>query len=281
MSQATADATPTPRPEPGNRDPLPADEALRDELTKWRERVPKLAQALRLRGEEIQALRIELERLRAGQPDQQSLQQALAERDAAWQRNAELLESTELAGRQIAALTDDLAALRAEVPQGQHEADRESQAAERVQVLEARVCHLEAQLQERSRLVVALEGDQREQADRYQRLQNERDELAETLRRTDRNLRENTEHVTQLDDKLERQKELLAELECELAEAHQSTPSRPDEHSETGALRGQLLRLEALLRERATALEHTQLQNVRLLSRLRELESDLAAHREA
>lgn len=41
-----------------------ADEALREELAKWRERVPKLAAALRQRAEEAEALKQELERLR-------------------------------------------------------------------------------------------------------------------------------------------------------------------------------------------------------------------------
>lgn len=49
----------------------PADEALREELAKWRERVPKLAAALRQRAEEAEALKQELERLRrsAGRTD--------------------------------------------------------------------------------------------------------------------------------------------------------------------------------------------------------------------
>lgn len=40
------------------------DEVLRDELAKWRERVPKLAAALRQRAEEAESLRRELEQLR-------------------------------------------------------------------------------------------------------------------------------------------------------------------------------------------------------------------------
>lgn len=46
--------------------PPVANEALQEELAKWRERVPKLASALRQRAEEAEALRRELERLRAG-----------------------------------------------------------------------------------------------------------------------------------------------------------------------------------------------------------------------
>jgi predicted flap endonuclease-1-like 5' DNA nuclease len=84
-------------------------EALRQELAKWRERVPKLALALRQRTEELQAVR--------------------DERDRAWQRNEQLLETTELASRQLAALTSAVATLRTEVEQQQ-----------------ARVRHLEAQL---------------------------------------------------------------------------------------------------------------------------------------
>ncbi|HEX7036382.1 MAG TPA: hypothetical protein VF210_11435, partial [Pseudomonadales bacterium] len=41
-----------------------SDGALRDELAKWRERVPKLAAALRQRAEEAEALKQEVERLR-------------------------------------------------------------------------------------------------------------------------------------------------------------------------------------------------------------------------
>ncbi len=48
-----------------NRD---GEDALRDELLKWRERVPKLAAALRQRADEAQALRQELDRLRREQP---------------------------------------------------------------------------------------------------------------------------------------------------------------------------------------------------------------------
>jgi chromosome segregation ATPase len=74
---------------------LDAPEALRKELAKWRERVPKLALALRQRGEELQA--------------------ACDERDGAWQRNEQLLETAELASRQLAALTSAVATLRCEV----------------------------------------------------------------------------------------------------------------------------------------------------------------------
>lgn len=62
------DQTPPPSAAAAGADmpPPQANEALQEELAKWRERVPKLASALRQRAEEAESLRRELERLRAG-----------------------------------------------------------------------------------------------------------------------------------------------------------------------------------------------------------------------
>ena len=61
ISQAP-DAATDPMPAAGTSDPTPGDETLREELAKWRERVPKLAAALRQRTDEATALKQELER---------------------------------------------------------------------------------------------------------------------------------------------------------------------------------------------------------------------------
>jgi predicted flap endonuclease-1-like 5' DNA nuclease len=65
---AASEATPA----PAAAERAGGDEPLREELAKWRERVPKLAAALRQRTEEADALKQELERLRRAQGDGQS-----------------------------------------------------------------------------------------------------------------------------------------------------------------------------------------------------------------
>jgi len=60
---APAETESTPRTEP---EAAAGEAALREELAKWRERVPKLAMALRNRAEEAESLRQEIERLRKG-----------------------------------------------------------------------------------------------------------------------------------------------------------------------------------------------------------------------
>jgi predicted flap endonuclease-1-like 5' DNA nuclease len=65
---AASEATPA----PAGAELAGGDEALREELAKWRERVPKLAAALRQRTEEADALKQELERLRRAHGDGQS-----------------------------------------------------------------------------------------------------------------------------------------------------------------------------------------------------------------
>ncbi len=57
------------------------DQALREELGKWRERVPKLAAALRQRAEEVQRLQQELERMRGLQPASGEVPAGIGARD--------------------------------------------------------------------------------------------------------------------------------------------------------------------------------------------------------
>lgn len=66
MEQTSRAELPTPPAAEPARD---GDEVLRDELAKWRERVPKLAAALRQRAEEAESLRRELEQLRRERDD--------------------------------------------------------------------------------------------------------------------------------------------------------------------------------------------------------------------
>jgi chromosome segregation ATPase len=105
------------RDEAPRREAPRGDPELREELAKWRERVPKLAAALRQRTEELQAAHDELEQLRArpAPADDEALHRAIAERDAASQRNEHLLDTTQLAARQLAAMTTELASLRADL----------------------------------------------------------------------------------------------------------------------------------------------------------------------
>jgi predicted flap endonuclease-1-like 5' DNA nuclease len=99
-------------------------DALHRELARWRERVPKLVAALRARNDELERLRAELAGLKAAGtarggrvlsavPVTGAAASVALERDSLIVRNARLLETTELASRQMAKLADDLAEMRA------------------------------------------------------------------------------------------------------------------------------------------------------------------------
>ena len=204
---------------------------------------------------------------------QARLQQAEAARQAAQQVVGDLVGDLQVA--QAAALSGVSAAVEAEeftaVLAGWQQAesalaaaDAERAAAqEQVRALEERAAHLQAQLEERSALVVTLEQDQRQQVARLQPLQRQRDEFEEAVLRADRNGRETAEHVTQLVDKLERQQQLIVNLEQELAEAHervQVLQPRSADDGQVPELRAQVRKLEGLIRERTEALNQLQWQ---------------------
>ncbi|MFW6094187.1 MAG: hypothetical protein ACODAC_09455 [Pseudomonadota bacterium] len=170
-------------------DPAETDlDALKAELAKWRERVPKLAAALRQRATEVEGLRTEIERLR-GEEDplaavahvrarearigqlETELEEArdhhhrlAQENEELRERNDQMLETAQIAERQIASLTGFLETLRADAERHKahlHALDRElaecrteRQAAlaekeTKIGELRERIRELEAQLAER------------------------------------------------------------------------------------------------------------------------------------
>lgn len=93
--------------------PAAADADLREELAKWRERVPKLASALRQRVEEAQNLKQELERLQRDRETAQDVSSGIRARD-------DLIAELE---RKLAALTDSHQATEGELHKRRLEVD--------------------------------------------------------------------------------------------------------------------------------------------------------------
>lgn len=99
--------------EPGDEpDQASGEEALRQELAKWRERVPKLAAALRQRSEEAETLKEELDRVRRAQGGGENVSAGIKARD-------ELIEELE---RKLADLQERHKAAQGELHQHQLEA---------------------------------------------------------------------------------------------------------------------------------------------------------------
>lgn len=290
-------------------------EQLREELAKWRTRVPRLVSALRQRTEELESLRLraaaaakdgvgagtrgemsvggdagirqrdaliaELEarvealdrdwrgaqgELHACRLERDELREQVGswkrkwqeatqslddhgrrlaetsdERDRLSERNAQLLETTELATRQIESLGQSVEALRGQVRQsGLRELDLghrlEDANAEnaglgsRLEALAAEADDLIGFAQTLCASAAVSVHDVQAANRRLQDLRREKDaqllslrqraeQAEEALRRAERAIDENSRYVTQLDDRLERQKTLLAQLEEELAEA--------------------------------------------------------------
>jgi predicted flap endonuclease-1-like 5' DNA nuclease len=209
----------------------------------------------------------------------------LAEAESA--AEARLAEAQSAAEQRLAEQQAALDAERAEVQRltevvehaqqttGERETERRD-LSDRLQSLENRNRHLEEQLGERSTLVVTLEQDQAEAERSRQALQEERDALEESLMRAERNAKENADYVAQLDAKLDRQKELMDSLEEELAEAkdeaaqaqralkerppHSGSDRSGEAAGQVDALRDQVRKLEALVRERTETLNRLQWQ---------------------
>jgi predicted flap endonuclease-1-like 5' DNA nuclease len=189
---------------------------------------------------------------------------AVARADAAEARSAERERVLEAQRQEIARLTGVVESAQ----RRNDERERERRAlADQIQTLESRRSRLEEQLRERSELVVTLEQDQRDQQARLAALERERDELESARLRAERHAREHAEHITALDGKLERQQALMADLERELVEAREeqararaARPAESERDAEVQALREQVRKLEAMVRERTEALNRHQWQ---------------------
>ncbi|MFU8816401.1 MAG: hypothetical protein ACNA7W_13710 [Pseudomonadales bacterium] len=241
---------------------------LRQMLQQQREVAAEYDRASRdhaLRAEELQAA---LQAAEAGR------EAAEAGREAAEALLPELMEDLQVAyAGALAAVgaAADAAAFSAAVEARQDAeirlaaaATQRAAALQQVRSLEQRIGQLETQLEERSALVVTVEQDQRQGAERLQQLQRERDQFEEAVLRAERHARESSAHVSQLGDKLERQQQLMVDLERELAEANQRVQAQQaretDGAHQAEALRVQVRKLEALVRERTEALNQLQWQ---------------------
>ena len=103
---------------------------------------------------------------------------------------------------------------------GKRETERR-QLSEQFTELKARNQHLEAQLAERSNLVVGLEQEKTEINSKTSSLEDENSRLSRSLEKSQRHAGEHAEHITQLDSRLERQKDLMENLEKEFAQVQE------------------------------------------------------------
>ncbi len=96
---------------------------------------------------------------------------------------------------------------------------------------EERVQQLEAQLGERSNLVLGLEQEKLDVQETLRALELEKDQLSGALAKAERHAQEYADHIGQLDDKLHRQQELMLSLEEELAQAQQTVVTQEQEQT--------------------------------------------------
>jgi chromosome segregation ATPase len=113
---------------------------------------------------------------------------------------------------------------------GKRETERR-QLSEQFTELKARNQHLEAQLAERSNLVVGLEQEKTEINSKTSSLEDENSRLSRSLEKSQRHAGEHAEHITQLDSHLERQKDLMENLEKEFAQVQEEYAQAIKAHS--------------------------------------------------
>ena len=109
---------------------------------------------------------------------------------------------------------------QADEASGRWEAERR-ELSEQMDELRKRNQHLEAQLTERSDLVVGLEQEKSAINDKTSSLELENTRLSEALEKSQQNSAENADHIAQVDARLERQKQLMENLEEEFAQVQE------------------------------------------------------------
>jgi len=124
-----------------------------------------------------------------------------------------------------------------------HEVERR-QISEQLNELKKRNQHLEAQLSERSDLVVGLEQEKSAISDKTSSLETENTRLSEALEKAQQAAAGNADHIAQVDARMERQKQLMENLESEFAEVQEEHAAALKAHQrEIGAKNSEIAAL--------------------------------------
>ncbi|MEZ5553083.1 MAG: hypothetical protein R3E82_19525 [Pseudomonadales bacterium] len=235
------------------------------------------AEAQRRNGE-LESLRAEiavhLEQIARLQEVERSAASARAEFDAAQAALVEAQESAAALRAQIESRDATLAEQSTEIARledcvtqaGERIERRESERrtlSEQLDELKSRNEHLEAQLAERSNLVVGLEQERNHIHSETSDLKSENQRLSEALEKAQRNAAEHSDHVAQLDARLDRQKELMTRLEEEFAQVQEDYAQAVKSHkgaleeraAAVAELESQLALANASSREAAASIE--------------------------
>ena len=121
---------------------------------------------------------------------------------------------------------------RADETNSQWEIERRDLSEQMVE-LKKRNEHLEAQLAERSDLVVGLEQEKGSIRGRTQSLEEDNGRLTEALEKSERDAGENADHIAHLDSRLDRQKQLMEDLEQEFAQLQEEHADAIKVHQRT------------------------------------------------
>jgi predicted flap endonuclease-1-like 5' DNA nuclease/chromosome segregation ATPase len=201
-------------------------EPLEGTLEAARAEQERLTRELESRNAEVAGLTerlAELDGARRALADAEQQQRSIAgELEAARQESATLTGEVEKRQARIGELGEEVARLeecvvRAEDATGRFEAERR-QLSEQMDELKRRNEHLEAQLTERSSLVVGLEQEKTAISSKSTSLEAENKRLSEALDKAQRAAAGNADYIAQVDARLERQKQHMDSLETELAE---------------------------------------------------------------
>ncbi len=153
-----------------------------------------------------------------------------------------------------------------------HEVERR-QLSEQLDGLKKRNQHLEAQLSERSDLVVGLEQEKSAITDKTSSLEAENTRLAEALEKAQQAAAGNADHIAQVDARMERQKQLMESLESEFADVQEEYADAVKSHQrEVGEKNAEIAALQEKVDDDSV---------VALKQELADLEQELTAARQS
>jgi chromosome segregation ATPase len=210
-------------------------EAAGAEVGRERERLNRL---LEEKDTELGALSDKVSELATLAENVRGLEAQVNERDRELAEKLEAIETAEQARRELDGALDGQRAevlrleecvAKAEEANSRWEAERRELSVQ-MDELKKRNQHLEAQLTERSDLVVGLEQEKSAISDRTTSLEEENARLSEALEKAQRHSAENADHIAQVDARLERQKQLMENLEQEFAEVQEEYADAVKKH---------------------------------------------------
>jgi predicted flap endonuclease-1-like 5' DNA nuclease len=194
---------------------LREQDRLRKLLTEAEEEVSTLTDAVA----GVDALKKEMAELQdlfgAKEREVSAREEDIRRRDAELEENRTTLETERGETRRL-----EECVAQADEVSGRWEAERR-ELSEQMDELRKRNQHLEAQLTERSDLVVGLEQEKSAINDKTSSLELENTRLSEALEKSQRHSADNADHIAQVDARLERQKQLMENLEEEFAQVQE------------------------------------------------------------